>query len=1038
MFLTNLSLKRPVLATVSILALVALGLFSYLQLAINDWPEVDFPFVAVTIVQPGASPEQMEANVAVKVEEAIGQIAGVKHIYAETRENVAMVWAEFTVETNSQIAAQDVRDKLASIRNQLPQDINEPVISRYDPTQAPIMTLAVTGDGSLLERSQLVENIIKPRLETTSGVGMVEVSGDEQREIHIDMDIDKLSAYAISPAEVAAALQQENMDVPAGNLNSEDRTVSVRTAGEISSLKEFSDLPVAHRGGILIKLTDIATVKDSVKTPESRAFYQGQPVIGLNIVKQSGINTVQLADDIRAAINRLNQDLPAGVEINVVRDNSVRVRAAVNSVLITLFEGSILAVLTVFLFLRNWRSTLIGALAIPTSIITTFLMIWFMGFSLNTMSLMALSLSVGLLIDDAIVVIENIVRHMHLGKTPLEAAREATAEIGLAVMATTFTVIAVFLPVGMMTGMVGQFFKQFGLTVIFSVFVSLLVSFTLVPLLGSRYLKEGEDQYRGVIGKILTAFDQGFEWFKSQYLLLLDAALAHRLKTLAVAGVLFVGSLFVIPFMGSSFVPNSDFGEFSVLLDLDAGITLDSAAQVAAAADQIISRHPQVLSTYVSTSAENARIFVQLTDKSQRKASMEDIAAEMRQQLQTQPGFSASMLFNTAIAETYAWEYRIQGDDIELMAEYAAKAQGILESIPGVVDVSNSYREGSPETRLEVDRQRAADLGISTGYIGDTLYTLFTGRVVSQYKEGGEEIDVRLQLNESQRRSLSDLSRVYLPTSNGNIALSQVTEQVFSTSPRSIDRFDRSREIALIGNLRGISLGDFNKQFAQRMEEELKLPDGYRVYAGGDAESMADTFDSLGLALVIGILFIFFILAAQFESYIDPFSIMFSLPLAIVGAILGLFLMGSDLSLVSMIGVILLMGLVTKNAILLIDFTKQARARGVERNQALREAAATRLRPILMTTTAMILGMVPVAMSLGAGAEWRAPMAHATIGGLITSTLLTLVVVPVIYTLFDDLTHWRKKPVPEDIEASPTAAPDGLHATSPERDGYSP
>lgn len=1017
MFLTNLSLKRPVLATVTILALIALGLFSYLQLAINDWPEVDFPFVAVTIVQPGASPEQMEANVAVKVEEAIGQIAGVKHIYAETRENVAMVWAEFTVETDSQMAAQDVRDKLASIRNQLPQNINEPVISRFDPTQAPIMTLAVTGEGPLTERSQLVENIIKPRLETVSGVGMVEVSGDEQREIHIDMDINKLSAYAISPAEVAAALQQENMDMPAGDLDGQDGVVSVRTAGEIQSLKDFSDLPVAQRGGIAIKLGDIATIRDSIKTPQSRAFYQGQPVIGLNIIKQSGVNTAQLADDIRAAINELNQDLPAGVEVNIVRDNSVRVRAAVNSVVITLFEGSILAVLTVFLFLRNWRSTLIGALAIPTSIITTFLMIWFMDFSLNTMSLMALSLSVGLLIDDAIVVIENIVRHMHLGKTPWEAAREATAEIGLAVMATTFTVVAVFLPVGMMTGMVGQFFKQFGLTVIFSVLVSLLVSFTLVPLLGSRYLKEGEEQYRGVVGMILARFNQGFEWFKSQYLILLDTALANRLKTLAIAGVLFAGSLLVIPFMGSSFVPNSDFGEFSVWLDMDAGLTLDSAVGLASAAEQIIRQHPEVLSTYVSTSAENARIFVQLTGKSQRDASLEEIAAQMRQQLRTQPGFSAGMLFNTAIAETYAWEYRIQGDDMELMAQYAEKAQAILESIPGVVDVTSSYREGNPETKLEVDQERAGDLGISTSYIGDTLYTLLTGKVVSRFKEGGEDIDVRLQLDEEQRRSLSDLSRVYLPTPNGNIALSQVTEQVFSTAPRSINRFDRSREIALAGNLQGISMGDFNKAFAQGLEQELKLPPGYRIYAGGDAERMAETFDSLGLALVMGILFIFFILAAQFESYIDPFSIMFSLPLAIVGAILGLFLMGSDLSLVSMIGIILLMGLVTKNAILLIDFTKQARSRGVERNQALREAAVTRLRPIMMTTTAMILGMVPVAMSLGAGAEWRAPMAHAAIGGLITSTLLTLVVVPVIYTLFDDLTNRRKKqPASQDIE----------------------
>lgn len=1008
MFLTNLSLKRPVLATVIIIAMVALGLFSYFQLDINDWPELEFPFVTVTIIQPGASPEQMEANVAIKVEEAIAQISGVKHIYAETHESVAMVWAEFALESSGQTAAQDVRDKLASIRNELPQDIDEPVIARYDPTQAPIMSLAVTGDDSLLERSKLVEKVIKPRLETVSGVGMVEVAGDEQREIHIDLDLDQLAAYAVSPAEVAGALQRGNVSVPAGNLNDQGRSLSVRTAGEMDNLEEFGDLPVVQRGGQWIRVRDLGQVRDGIKSPESRAFYQGQAVIGLNIIKQSGNNTVRIADDLQAAITALNRELPDGVRIEMVRDNSVRVRASVNNVVMTLFEGSLLAVLTVFLFLRNWRSTLIGALAIPASIITTFVMIWFMDFSLNTMSLIALSLSVGLLIDDAIVVIENIVRHMQLGKSPLEAARDATAEIGLAVMATTFTVIAVFLPVGMMTGMVGQFFKQFGLTVIFSLLISLFVSFTLVPLLGSRYLKAGDDEYRGGVGKILSSFNHGFEWFKSQYGLLLDAALRHRWQTLVIATVLFAGSLSVIPFMGSSFVPNSDFGEFSVILDLDSGVTLDAAAQSAQLADQIIHRHPEVVSTYVTTSAESSRIFVQLTDKSQRPNGVEDIAAELRRELMSQPGFKASMLFYNAISEQYAWDYRIQGDDVRLMAGYAEKAQRILESIPGVVDISNSYREGTPETRLEVDKQRAADLGISAGYIGDTLYTLLSGKIVTQYQEDEERIDVRLQLDETQRRSLSDLGRVYLPTDNGNVALGQVTREVFATSPRVIERSDRSREIVLNGNLRGTSLGAFNKEFAGRLDKELQLPAGYRFYAGGDAERMGDTFDSLSMAMIMGILFIFLILAAQFESYIDPFSIMFSLPLAIVGAILGLFLLGSDLSLVSMIGIILLMGLVTKNAILLIDFTKQARARGVERNQALREAAATRLRPILMTSTAMILGMVPVAMSLGAGSEWRAPMAHATIGGLITSTLLTLVVVPVIYTILDDITERRQ------------------------------
>ncbi|NLV20411.1 MAG: efflux RND transporter permease subunit [Syntrophomonadaceae bacterium] len=1008
MFLTNLSLKRPVLATVTIIALVVLGFYSYFQLDINDWPEVEFPYVTVTIVQPGASPEQMESKVAIKVEEAIGQIAGVKHINAQIHESVAIIWAEFTLETEGQTAAQNVRDKLASIRHELPQDIEEPVISRFDPTSAPIMSLAVTGEQSVQDMSKLVDDIIKQRLEAVPGVGMVEVVGDEQREIHIDMDAEKLSAYYVSPAEVAAALQQENLEVPAGDLKSESRKVPVRTSGEVKHWEDFKNLAVAVRDGVLLKIGDVATVNDSIKDPKNRAFFQGQPAIGLNIIKQSGNNTVRIADELKTAIAELNQQLPEGVKINVVRDNSVRVRASVNNVLGTLFEGTILALLTVFLFLRNWRSTLIGALAIPTSIITTFLMIKTMNFSLNTMSLIALSLSIGLLIDDAVVVIENIVRHMHMGKNPLAAARDATSEIGLAVMATTFTVVAVFLPVALMTGLAGQFLKQFGLTVVFSLLISLLVAFTLVPLLSSRYLRSDEENYRGITGWVLNNFNRGFEWFKVQYAHLLDIALLHRWKTLGVAAALFILSLAIVPFMGSSFVPNSDFGELSVVLDLDAGLTLDAAAQTATQADDIIKQHPEVISTFVTASPSEARIFVQLTNKNKRKASIEDIAAELREELRTQPGYKASMLFYNIIAEQHAWEYCIQGNDLPVLADYAEKVQRLLENTPGAVDISNSYRPGTPEMQLQIDPERAADLGISAGYVGDTIYTLLTGKVATQYRDKEDRIDVRLQLKDTQRQKWEDLNRISLPTPAGNVALDQVTRQVISSSPGVIERSDRAREITLSGNLRGISLGSFNKQFEQQLAAELDLPAGYRVYAGGDSQEMGETFNLLGLALILGILFIFLILAAQFESYIDPFAIMFSLPLAIVGAILGLFLMGSDISLVSMIGIIMLMGLVTKNAILLIDFIKQARARGVERNEAVRVAAATRLRPIMMTSTAMILGMVPVALSLGADTEWRAPMAHATIGGLITSTLLTLVVVPVIYTLLDDFTQWRK------------------------------
>ncbi len=1010
MFLSNLSLKRPVLATVSILALIVMGITSYMNLNINDWPELEFPYVAVTIVQPGATPEQLESKVARKVEEAIGQISGVKHIYSEVHEGAAVTWAEFTLETKVQTAAQDVRDKLGAIRGDLPADIQEPVIARFDPSMAPIVSLAVTGDVSTLELSTLVDQVIKPQLETISGVGAVNVVGSEEREIHINLDLDKLNAYGLTTAEVIESLSSENMDIPAGSISNEDRKVILRTAGQVKDLEDFYLLPAAVRNGVQIYIKDIAEVEDGIKEKDSMARYQGQPVVGLNIVKQSGSNTVVIADRINAAVETINAQLPSGVKINVVRDNSLYIRSSVNHVLSTLFEGSILAILTVFIFLRNWRSTLIAALAIPTSIITTFFALRMMDFTLNTMSLMALSLSVGLLIDDAIVVIENIIRHLNMGKIPFEAARDGTSEIGLAVTATTFTVIAVFLPVGMMTGQVGQFFKQFGLTVVFAVLVSLLVSFTLVPLLASRYLDREERASSGLVGRFLAWFNRGFDWFTEQYRRLLKAALQHRWKTLAAALVVFLGSLMIIPFMGSSFVPTSDLGECSMIVEFDAGLNLAAAGKVTEQVEEVLETYPEIIKTYATVDAEEAVVFIKMIDKSERQRTIIQVAADIRQELKSIPGVRISMLFNTGLMEEKAWEFRIQGEDLNQMLLYAEQAQGILETIPGAVDVSCSYKPGKPEVRLEVKQDQAADLGVSTAYIATTMRTLLTGTVVGQFEQGAERFDVRLQLQDAQRQDIQDLDQVYLPAGWGItgapstlVALNQVTEPVFSTSASVIDRYDRAREIVLSGNLDGISLGKFNTMFEERVQEEMSLPEGYQLSVGGDAERMDDVFQSMGMAFVMGILFIFLILAAQFESYIDPLAIMFALPLAIIGAILGLKVMGSDLSLVSLIGIIMLMGLVTKNAILLIDFTKQARARGVERSEAIQQAAVTRLRPIMMTSTAMILGMVPVALALGIGAEQRAPMAHATIGGLITSTLLTLIIVPVIYTLLDDL-----------------------------------
>ncbi|GAB6158513.1 hypothetical protein JCM39194_17130 [Desulfotomaculum varum] len=1004
MFLTNLSLKRPVFATVTILALLAVGIISYLGLNINDYPEVEFPYVVVTVVQPGALPEQVESKIVCKLEEAIGQISGVKHIYATAREGVATVFAEFSLETSPEVAAQDVRDKIGTIRGELPQDIEEPIIARFDPSAMPIASLAVTGSLSQRELTTVVEDIIKRRLETVNGVGAIDIYGDVKREIHLQLDKYKLAAYGLTTAEVLNSLRSENMEVPGGKVGSGDREMTLRTVGSINRVEEFANLPVARRDGVQLYVKDIATVVDGVEETDSLSRYQGKPAIGIDIIKQSGANTVEVADRIKAVLAEVKQELPPGVQLDMVRDNSVYIRDAVKDVRNTLIEGSLLAVLTVFVFLRDWRSTLIGALAIPTSIIATFFAMKVLGFTLNFMSLMALSLAVGLLIDDAIVVIENIVRHLRLGKSPLEAARDGTGELGLAVTATTLTVVAVFLPVGMMTGIVGQFFKQFGLTVVFSVLVSLFVAFTLVPVLASRCLKNEEHMPRGPVGKFLIWFNRGFDKITGYYADFLKVALRNRKKTLGIALLLFLGSLMLIPLLGSTFVPNSDIGELYVVADLDAGLSMAAAGKVTAEMEKVLQGYPEVTKLYTTVTNERANIFVKLVDKHHRDKTIDQLAMDMRHQLNAIPGVKVTVNQQAGLSDGAAIQFRLLGDDLDQLQVYAEQAQKIMESIPGTVDVTSSYKPGKPEGQVQIKRDAAADLGVSTAGVADTLRTMFNGAVVSQYEDGDDRFDVRVRLAENQRQNLTDLSNIYLPGAQGLVPLSQVTETVFATSPSQINRFDRTKEIVLSCNTDGsISMGEFNKIFKERVAREMNLPPGYSFYEGGDAERMGETFTAMLLALVTAVLFIFFILAAQFESYIDPFSIMLSLPMAVVGAILALLIVGSDLSIMSMIGIIMLMGLVTKNAILLIDFTKQERARGVERNEALRKAALTRLRPIVMTSTAMILGMMPLALALGPGAEGRAPMAHAIIGGLITSTLLTLVVVPVIYTLLDDL-----------------------------------
>lgn len=1009
MNLTEISLKRPVFATVIILALVVLGMFSYKSLNVDEYPNVEIPVVGITVTYNGASPEQIESKVTKKVEEAVSAVSGVEHISSTITEGQSLTIVEFTLETPAGTAAQDVRDKIGSIAGALPDDAETPVISRFDPSATPIISLTITGDQSLRELSTIVEDLVTKRLEAVSGVASVTVKGDVEREIKINLDRDKIAAYNLTIPQIKTSLLSENIDTPGGKVTDGKHETTIRSVGAMTSPAQFLSLPIAQRNGVQLYVHNIATISDGTVDATEITKLNDKEAIGLEVMKQSGGNTVAVAKDVKAEIEKIKKELPAGVEITVIRDNSVTISESINDVLFNIVLGGFLAVAIVFLFLGNWRSTIISAIAIPTSIITTFLAMKALDFTLNTMSLLGLSLAVGILIDDAIVVIENIVRHLQMGKDKYTAALEGTSEISLAITATTFSLVAVFLPVGMMTGIIGQFFKQFGVTVAVSVLVSLFVAFTLTPMLSANYLSRRQSKASTWFDEKWSQWDEKFDEWTKKYGEILEFCLGHRKKVMAIVAILFVVSLSLIPLLGTSFVPDSDSAELKIAADVDAGMSPQSAGLIADEMVAITRSLPEVILTYSVAQSDSISITVKLTPKDQRALTDAQIVKILREKLSAIPGTQVSITKKSGMDDQKPVSLVIQGESLNTLVEISEQVEQVVASVPGAVDVSSSYQAGKPDAQLVTNHDKASALGVSTSNIATTLYTMFNGTVINQYRDDNDSFDVRLILDPKDRKSLSDVTNIYLGSSYTDansqtvmVPLSQVTNTVYSTSPTKIKRYDRLDQITISANLNNVSLGDFNTALDKKLEN-VKLPQGYKFVYTGQSRQMNEAFTGIVMALALAVLFIFFVLAAQFESYIDPFAIMLALPLAIIGAIVGLLLANSTLNMMSLIGVIMLMGLVTKNAILLLDFAKQRMAEGEKRNQALVDAAVVRMRPIMMTTIAMIFGMLPLALGVGPGAETRAPMAHAIIGGLITSTLLTLVVVPVMYTLLDDL-----------------------------------
>jgi HAE1 family hydrophobic/amphiphilic exporter-1 len=1008
MKLADVSIRRPVLATVMVAALAVFGATAYSRLGLDMFPDVEMPVAVITAVYPGADPETVESKVVEKIEEAVSTVSGIKHLRSTSMESVGVVVLQFELERDADQAVQDVRDRIQTALVELPKDLEPPQVVRFDMNSAPILTLALGGGGIAPgELTRIADRTVRQELQNISGVGGVEIVGGQEREFHVHLDPALVEQNWLTALDVVQALGSQNLEFPGGRVDVGDREFTVKTRGQIRSREQLENLILTSASGAPVRVGDVARVEDGVEELRSYTSLDGQTAIALQVRKQSGANTVVIVDAVRAKVEELRARLPEGVSISMPIDNSTFIVNMIRDVKFELVLGAILAVVIILFFLHDWRATFISALALPISVIATFAFIQAMGFTLNMLTMLALSLSIGILIDDAIVVIENIHRHLELGKPPMKAAADATAEIGLAVMATTAAIIAVFVPVATTEGIIGRFLLQFGLTVAFAVTVSLFVAFSLTPMLSARLLRQHASK-----NPVARAIEAGLKQVERAYRAILGAALSSRLVTLAVGALALALAGFLAAGIPMEFIPKQDNGQLSVRIELPAGTAFARTRDYGLGIAEEVRGFPGVESVLLTVGGEGAQaevnqgeLQVRLVPKSRRRFTQTEAMAHLRRLLEgreealitvEEGSFlgTASLMRNTAI------QYTLQGGDYEELAGAARAIVAELSKRTGFVDLDTSYRGGKPEYAIDIDRHRAADLGVPVALLAMTVRSLLAGDKAGEVVADGERHDIRLRLAERFRNSREDLLALRVRTASGALVpLGSLVSIGEGSGPAKIERQNRMRQVTIFANLEdkplSIAMAEVDEVAAGR------LPAGVSGVWSGMAEMMEESFQSLFAALLLAIIIIYLVLAAQFESWIHPLTIMISLPLSVVGAIGGLIVAGESLGIMAMIGIILLMGLVTKNAILLVDYTNTLRERGLERVDALIQAGATRLRPILMTTAAMIFGMIPIAVGASEGGEIRSSMAVAVIGGLITSTVLTLVVVPVVYSFLD-------------------------------------
>jgi HAE1 family hydrophobic/amphiphilic exporter-1 len=1019
--LSDVAIERPILTWMMTLALIVFGVLGYQRLGVDMYPNMEFPVLTVNAVLDGATPEAVEEDVTDVLEEQLNTIAGVREIRSTSYAGASLISVEFELGTDLDIAAQDVRDRIAQARFLLPPNLEPPTVSKFDSNSFPVLWTTISSERPIVETSEYVKRQVNPLLETIPGVAAIVSFGAHERNIRIWLDGDALRARGLSATDVIGALRRQHVELPAGQIESGTVEYSVKTFAEFRTLRELEDLVVAEAGGATVRLRDVARLEDGAEDVHVLTHFNGEPTVGIGILKQSGSNTVTIVDSVYERLDMLREALPSGIKLYEPEywlDFSKGVREAVEETEFALQFGALLAVAVVFLFLRRSRPTMIIALAIPISLIATFGLVWLFGYTLNTMTLLGMTLAVGVVVDDAIVVLENIERHREGGKSAREAARTGTREITFAATAATFSVAAVFLPVAFVEGLVGSFLGEFGLTVAGSVLLSLFVALTLTPMLAARMPPPKERKH----GSVYHRLEQSFTWLESHYKSALDFTLRHRMLTVSVAVGSFVLSIFMARSIDTEFFPQSDIGMLYAVLESPPGTSVEGTMEYVKHDEQWFLDQPEVraiLSAAGATGggAESTRrptsglIFGTLAPRDERDRSVFEIMDQARAELSQVPGRKIRVVDVGGATTGTRGSFQVDVRGNLPLAELDTLADRMIAELSaagGFVDLDKSLELGMPELRVVPDRGKAAALGVDARSVAEAIQVMVGGMDVGFFKEAGRRYDIRMRLEAEDRADPDAIGNLYVRGSDGNVvALRNLVSVETGAAPSAITRVGRSRSVTIEANLDGRALGD-----AVTLAEGIAgriLPENAKLALGGDARSMQESAEQFGVALGLGVLVIFMVLAAQFESLVHPFTVMLALPLAMVGALGGLLVFGQTLNMFSMIGILLLMGLVTKNSILLVEYANQLRAQGMDKVEAMRTAAPIRMRPVLMTALSTGLGVLPAAIGVGPGAESRRPMAIASFMGMTSSTVLTLLVVPVFYLLFDDAAAWVKR-----------------------------